>query len=481
MTLALLALGPVGCRAGPTPDPRVPATGARTEPATTAAPQPARLEANRPLTREIAAGERHAYSVALKANQALHIAAIQLGADIVVTLRRTDGEPILEMDTPTGNQGVESVWFVAPTAGDFEVEVRSLETGGGRYELRASIEDATPADLKRAEVHARFTEAFRHASQGTPEEQKAAIGQLGEVAALARGVGEREIAAFSIDAIVRVDTGAGLESLGLPSFAGKVPVYYSPGYEARAAKLRDRAAKAVGFFERRLGVTPKIYVALVTQEHWSALGNYPYGTPFSRVSRSGSGLVCFAATPDQFDELGKVARSRVPEAAVKRIESAGVSFQERWRDFGDSRVYHELGHIYSIAYGIAIPNRWVGELLANYLLVAYTSEHRDPQFVRFQDIAFATLLESLAPEHPSLEDFERRYLGVGRSIGWYQAQLVRRAAEVYPKKKLEFLKEVKAAFPPDEKRPVPVDVSLERLEKISPGFLDWAKRLESSR
>ena len=55
--------------------------------------------------------------------------------------------------------------------------------------------------------------------------------------------------------------------------------------------------------------------------------------------------------------------------------------------------------------------------------------------------------------------------------------LTRRAEEVYKTKKLDFLKEVKAAFPAHEKRPVPVDVSLERLEKISPGFLEWARQL----
>ena len=62
-----------------------------------------------------------------------------------------------------------------------------------------------------------------------------------------------------------------------------------------------------------------------------------------------------------------------------------------------------------------------------------------------------------------------------QNYAWYQTQFLRRAAQVYPTKKLSFLDEVRTAFPRDEKRPVPVDVSLERLEKVSPGFLDWAK------
>jgi hypothetical protein len=74
--------------------------------------QPVRLEPGQPVTREIAAGERHAYRVVVKANQALHIVAAQLGADVVVTLLGMDGKPIVEMDSPTGTEGAESVWFV---------------------------------------------------------------------------------------------------------------------------------------------------------------------------------------------------------------------------------------------------------------------------------------------------------------------------------------------------------------------------------
>ena len=60
-----------------------------------------------------------------------------------------------------------------------------------------------------------------------------------------------------------IDIGAGLETVALPSLPGKVPVHYSPGYQQRAANLRDLAAKAVDFFEQRLGVTPKVYLAVL--------------------------------------------------------------------------------------------------------------------------------------------------------------------------------------------------------------------------
>jgi hypothetical protein len=440
------------------------------------------LEPGQTVARTIAAAETHAYRVALKANQALHIVARQLGADIVVTLRGTDGKPVVEMDTPTGSEGAESVWFVAPTSGDFQVDVRPFEASAGRYELTVeTVREATPDDAKRVQMQALFLEANRLGLQRTPEAQQAAIGKFKETAALARSVGERDMAALSVRSIGGIDIGAGLETLALPSLPGKVPVHYSPGYEPRAAKLRDRLAKAVDFFEQRLGVTPKIHLAVLTQEHWSDVSSpgVPYGIPNSLMSRSGSGLVCLSATHEAFDELGRSIKAELPDAALKAIESTGLSFEEGMREFGDGIMYHELGHIYAAAYGIAMPNRWVNELLANYLSIAYTSEQAaNPQLEKLGEILSSGFIRGPRPTHTTLEDFERLYLGVGaRNFGWYQMQITRRADEVYKTKKLAFLKEVKAAFPPYEKRPVPVDVSLERLEKIAPGFLDWARQL----
>jgi hypothetical protein len=92
------------------------------------------------------------------------------------------------------------------------------------------------------------------------------------------------------------------------------------------------------------------------------------------MSRSGSGLVCLSATHEAFDELGRSIKADLPDAAMKAIESTGLSFEEGMREFADSLMYHELGHIYAAAYGITIPNRWVNELLANYLAIAYTAE-----------------------------------------------------------------------------------------------------------
>jgi hypothetical protein len=110
--------------------------------------------------------------------------------------------------------------------------VRPFEAHAGRYELRVEpVGEATPDDAKRVQTQALFLEGNRLGLQRTPEAQQAAIAKFKEAAALARSVGERDMVALSMRSLGQLDIGAGLESLALPSIAGKVSVHYSPSYE----------------------------------------------------------------------------------------------------------------------------------------------------------------------------------------------------------------------------------------------------------
>lgn len=142
---------------------------------------------------------------------------------------------------------------IAPTSGDVQIEVRPLESLAGGYELKVeTAREATPDDVKPVEMQAKFLEGNRVSLQRTPEAQQSAIHAGEEAAALARSVGERDMFALSVNTLKAIDVGAALESLGLPSLSGKVPVYYSPAYERRATELRDRIVRAVDFFELAL-------------------------------------------------------------------------------------------------------------------------------------------------------------------------------------------------------------------------------------
>jgi hypothetical protein len=63
------------------------------------------------------------------------------------------------------------------------------------------------------------------------------------------------------------------------------------------------------------------------------------------------------------------------------------------------------------------------------------------------------------------------------NYGWYQGQLIELVRQIYPVRGLNFLKEVRAAFPPREAPQLGSDEAPRRVAQIDPSFGDWAKEL----
>jgi hypothetical protein len=143
-------------------------------------------------------------------------------------------------------------------------------------------------------------------------------------------------------------------------------------------------------------------------------------------------------------------------------------------------MYHELGHVYTQAYGIA-PRRvsgnaahWLNEFLATYLWVAYETDvarPRDPGRIFMAALANYHLA-TYRPQGVTLEAIG----GNGVRYSWFQFQFIRRAEQVYKAQGLAFFQRVRDAFPPTSES-ISVQESLARLEKISPGFVKWAADL----
>src|SRR6185503_260023 len=85
------------------------------------------LEVNKPIEKELSGDNAHSYQLKLAANQFVHLVVEQKGIDVVVTLFAPDGQKISEVDSPNGTQGPEPIKAVAAAAGDYRLEVRSLE------------------------------------------------------------------------------------------------------------------------------------------------------------------------------------------------------------------------------------------------------------------------------------------------------------------------------------------------------------------
>jgi CHAT domain-containing protein/Tfp pilus assembly protein PilF len=107
----------------------------------------------------LAAGESHAYPVALRSGEFLHVVAIQDGADVELDLVSPRGDSLLAVDSPNGPDGPESLAVVAELDGVHRLEVSALAGSGGyRLETRA-LRSPTADERRLAEALRTYTRA----------------------------------------------------------------------------------------------------------------------------------------------------------------------------------------------------------------------------------------------------------------------------------------------------------------------------------
>ncbi|HXD34595.1 MAG TPA: tetratricopeptide repeat protein [Pyrinomonadaceae bacterium] len=170
------------------------------------------LELNKSIERELAGNQSHAYSIALKAGQYLRLVVDQRGIDVVVALFGPGGGKIVEVDSPNGTQGPESLSAIADISGTYRLEVRSLEkdVSAGRYEVKIQeLRAATTQDNSRVAAERTFMRAELLRVQGTAESLRKSIESYEEVLPLYRVLGDR-----SGEAIALNNVGAVYDSLG---------------------------------------------------------------------------------------------------------------------------------------------------------------------------------------------------------------------------------------------------------------------------
>lgn len=269
-----------------------------------------------------------------------------------------------------------------------------------------------------------------------------------------------------------------VQSLKNPSFKNKITVHYSPGYEKRAKELQSMIEEAMRFYDRKLKMRVELSLAVLTRDQWKQVRPQPYGLP--NVS-SPPHVAFLPATADGVVTTDALSlESNLTPATLKKLKSSGYTFEQAAVKFVDLIGLHELGHAYAVSLGLIPPrpNKWFSEFLASYFAYAYLREQRPKLATLFHVMAAGLALEGPRPKYASLEDFERLYSGMGpKNYGWYQGKFFQRVAQVYDAKGLSFIAEVGKAFPAGEGESLPVDTVLERLEKISPGFIEWAKDL----
>ena len=131
------------------------------------------LTVNLPRARDLTGGQAHLYQLSLLAEQYLQIEVEQKGIDVVVRLLTADNKKLAEVDSPTGSSGAEILAFVTNAAGNYLVEVRSLEkeAASGKYEIKlAELRNARPNDSLLVEARQAASDALLLSGQGKPDE-----------------------------------------------------------------------------------------------------------------------------------------------------------------------------------------------------------------------------------------------------------------------------------------------------------------------
>ncbi len=272
-----------------------------------------------------------------------------------------------------------------------------------------------------------------------------------------------------------------VQSLKTPFIKNKIVVYYSPGYKKRAKEVQRLIENAMLFYEQKLNLKVDLSVAVLTRQQWEQVTKtVPYDVPW--VSDDVPHIAFLPATYGEgvLTSGGTKSLEPIPAAILQKLKLSGFSIGEALKKNVDLIGLHELGHTYAAKFGIfdARTNKWFNEFMANYFAYAYMREMR-PKWATIPEVnADRETLNTPKQKYTTLEDFERLYFGVGpENYGWYQSMFYQRVAQVYDAKGLSFIEEVGKAFPLEEKETLSVNVVLQRLERIVPGFIKWSKTL----
>lgn len=279
-----------------------------------------------------------------------------------------------------------------------------------------------------------------------------------------------------------------VKELKLEFLPGRVPTYFSVGQQKRASEMKALSEEASAFYERSLGLKPELTLAAVSPKDWASLLDKPYGLPTMRTgpcNRRGGG----ATSPPQYVAImpatvggpiyeGWMAlKDSLSPQAMTKLKKSGVEFEQGGKLLLDFVALHELGHAYAHGYGINSLSGFFAEHIGNYFAYAFLRSTKERLDKKVMAILVANV-EGITPIHASLEKFETfQSREHPPTETWYNSVFTLKAAEVYERRGLAFLKDVREAFLGEKYGSITNEAILSRLEKIQPGYIKWAQAL----
>ena len=139
------------------------------------------LPLNRSLERKLVCGKTHSYEFPLQPNEFLQVRVIQKGVDVTLRLVDAKVNVLAAMDSPNGDDGPETLSYIADKPEKLRLEVACLEPEpkAGKYSIeRNQSRAADEFDKRRINVERLFVEGL--AARVPDGRNEAAIGKLQE-------------------------------------------------------------------------------------------------------------------------------------------------------------------------------------------------------------------------------------------------------------------------------------------------------------
>jgi len=218
------------------------------------------LEPGKPIEKRLEGGEAHSYSLAINAGSAgqfLRVVIEQRGIDVTVTLFAPDGQELLAVDSPNGEEGPEPVSWIAEASGNYRIEVRSgdKQAKPGRYEARVEmLRVATEADRNRVAAERAVAEAER-LFDGVAEAKRRALSKYEEALQLWRKLDDQPGVANALNAIGDLHVALNERQKAIESYLQALPVWRAlrdQGHEATTLNNIGRVHNTLGDKQRAL-------------------------------------------------------------------------------------------------------------------------------------------------------------------------------------------------------------------------------------
>ncbi|HEV7643513.1 MAG TPA: CHAT domain-containing protein [Pyrinomonadaceae bacterium] len=185
------------------------------------------LSIGKTVEREIKGGEAHTYSIPVSAGQYIRIIVDQRSADVVLALFREDGKKLMEVDSPNGTSGLESLSVIAETTGTYRLVIESLDKGvaPGRYEVKLEeLRKSTEKDRERVAGERALANALKLSTSGSDESLNDAIKNYEEALAYFQRVGDRGVEALILQSLGDAYSRLGWKEKAVDYFAAALSI-----------------------------------------------------------------------------------------------------------------------------------------------------------------------------------------------------------------------------------------------------------------